>query len=293
MGAGATGRGSALGVGAGAAGRGSASGVGAADRGSASGVGAAGRGGCSGCAGAAGSGGGCLGMGAALLSRSSPLRFSAIFSIRRGGTERGKVMPQLCGELFHLGAARSGRFIHHPPVQSLEGEEFGGEGSGSSRDLLLGCSSCSRQRQREHLGQGDCSRWRDWQVLCRITELQRKTSTLTEADYHSLVEEPIYWLQQPEVQEDSAACTLAAHRGSPGEYFPAKYPFFAEEVRLNLQQLRNGVAEAMMRRVAQDRGIPPGLLLELTEVSRLHCKKRRKRRRSGKAGDVRRHRRSS
>uniref|UniRef100_A0A3B3QGI7 Uncharacterized protein n=1 Tax=Paramormyrops kingsleyae TaxID=1676925 RepID=A0A3B3QGI7_9TELE len=78
-----------------------------------------------------------------------------------------------------------------------------------------------------------------------MTSLHKKMPPLTEAEYQGLVKEAIYWLQQPEVQEDPVARNLAAHTGEMlGRISPTKDTFFAEEVHLNLQQLKNGVAEA-------------------------------------------------
>lgn len=64
----------------------------------------------------------------------------------------------------------------------------------------------------------------------RMTGLANKIPQLTKTEYINLVNEAIYWLRQPEVQEETMACALAARSGHIlGWISPSKDPQLTED----------------------------------------------------------------
>lgn len=96
----------------------------------------------------------------------------------------------------------------------------------------------------------------------RMTGLRKKMPQVTPAEYSTLINEAGYWLQQPEIREDPAASVL-----------------LAEEVRLNLQQLRSMPAKANLQQVVLDSGLPIDPSAELPMGSPITGKRKKHKRR--------------
>lgn len=94
-----------------------------------------------------------------------------------------------------------------------------------------------------------------------------KTRPLTEAEYSALVSDAVYYLQQPEVQEDPKARALVIHTGDILRGISLSEDLFlAEEVWLNLRQLQGQVAEADKQQVTQDSSLLVDPPTELPEI---------------------------
>ncbi|XP_072557687.1 uncharacterized protein [Paramormyrops kingsleyae] len=94
-------------------------------------------------------------------------------------------------------------------------------------------------------------------VRDRMTDLFHKTPQIGEAEFLDLTEEVLYWLTQPEVQEDPLLRAIASRSRDVLEQMSLPGDaHLAGEVRDHVRQLREGVARISLRQVALDCGLP-------------------------------------